>query len=65
VAEHPGAAPVDFDRGASPAWLAAATIALGHAAAEQVAAGEMGVEQAGLALRASVRRVFGVPSCGA
>lgn len=48
----------DFDRHASPGWLAAATIALGHAAAEEVAAGHMSTEQAGEALRDSVRRVF-------
>jgi AcrR family transcriptional regulator len=50
----------EFDRDASPEWLLAATIALGHAAGEQVSAGLMTVDLAGAAYRRSLLRVFGV-----
>lgn len=50
----------EFDRDVSPQWLLAATIALGHAAGEQVSAGLMPVEVAGAAYRRSLLRVFGV-----
>jgi AcrR family transcriptional regulator len=50
----------EFDREMSPEWLLAATIALGHAAGEQVSAGLMPVEVAAAAYRRSLLRVFGV-----
>jgi len=50
----------DFDRSLSPAWLLAATIGLGHAAGEEVAAGRMSAEAAGESYRRSVLRIFGV-----
>ncbi|MQA85348.1 MAG: TetR family transcriptional regulator [Streptosporangiales bacterium] len=51
----------DFDRRLSPTWLAAATIALGHAAGEQVAAERMTADEALTALSNSVLRIFGMP----
>lgn len=50
----------EFDRDVTPEWLLAATIALGHAAGEQVSAGLMPVKVAGAAYRRSLLRVFGV-----
>lgn len=50
----------EFDRDVPPEWLLAATIALGHAAGEQVGAGLMPVDLAGAAYRRSLLRVFGV-----
>jgi hypothetical protein len=50
----------DFDRRLSPTWLVAATIALGHAAAEEVGAKRMTAEEATSALRTSVLRILGV-----
>jgi AcrR family transcriptional regulator len=50
----------EFDRDVPPEWLLAATIALGHAAGEQVSAGLMPVNAAGAAYRRSLLRVFGV-----
>lgn len=50
----------DFDRGLSPAWLLAATIGLGHAAGDEVAARRMTAEEAGESYRRSVLRIFGV-----
>jgi AcrR family transcriptional regulator len=50
----------EFDRDVSSEWLLAATIALGHAAGEQVTAGLMPVDVAGAAYRRSLLRVFGV-----
>jgi AcrR family transcriptional regulator len=43
--------------GASPDWLVAAVIALGHAAGQEVAAGRLGVGQAGDAFRSGVLRL--------
>jgi AcrR family transcriptional regulator len=50
----------DFDARFSATWLVAATIALGHAAAEEVGARRMTAEEATSALRNSVLRVLGV-----
>jgi AcrR family transcriptional regulator len=49
-----------FDRDAPAGWLAAAFLGLVHAAAEEVAAGRLAEDEAGRALAASVRRVFGL-----
>lgn len=49
----------EFDGEASPDWLIAATVALGHAAWEEVAAGRMPAEEAAAAVRTSVLRVYG------
>jgi AcrR family transcriptional regulator len=49
----------EFDRGQSPQWLAAAFLGLVHTAAEEVAAGRLAEGDAGAALAASIRRVFG------
>jgi AcrR family transcriptional regulator len=51
----------DFDRLRSPTWLAAATIALGHTAAEQVANGRLPADEAMTEMSISVLRVFGAP----
>ncbi len=48
----------EFDPALSPTWLLAATMALGHAAGDEVAAGRMTSAQAGGALRESVRRLY-------
>jgi AcrR family transcriptional regulator len=50
----------DFDRRLPAAWTAAAFLGLMHTAADEVAAGRMGAEEAGHALERSVPRVFGV-----
>jgi AcrR family transcriptional regulator len=50
----------DFDRRLPVEWVAAAFLGLMHAAAEEVAAGRIGAEQARLALERTVPRVFGV-----
>jgi AcrR family transcriptional regulator len=49
----------EFDRRLPPAWLIAATIALGHAAGQEVAAGRMTTRQAGDAFTTAVMRVYG------
>ncbi|WP_322633348.1 TetR/AcrR family transcriptional regulator [Glycomyces albidus] len=49
----------EFDRDLSPAWLVSATVALGHAAGVEVAAGRMTAEEASESLRHSVLRVYG------
>jgi AcrR family transcriptional regulator len=49
----------EFQRESSPAWLIAATVALGHAAGAEVAAGRMPAADAAAALRTSVLRVYG------
>ncbi|MDH6462264.1 AcrR family transcriptional regulator [Micromonospora sp. A200] len=49
----------EFDPGVTPAWLIAATVALGHTAGNEVAAGRMSAADAEAALRASVLRVYG------
>jgi hypothetical protein len=50
----------EFDRRHSPDWLVAATIALGHAAGQEVAAGRMTTRDAGDVFAESVLRVYGV-----
>jgi hypothetical protein len=55
----------EFDRRLPPAWLTAATIALGHAAGQEVAAGRMTTRQAGDAYTTAVMRVYCAdPSAG-
>ncbi|MFF0450163.1 TetR/AcrR family transcriptional regulator [Streptomyces sp. NPDC004609] len=49
----------EFDPEQSPAWLVAATIALGHAAGDEVRAGRMSVTEAAEAARTAVLRVLG------
>jgi AcrR family transcriptional regulator len=49
-----------FDRRLPAGWVAAAFLALMHAAAEGVAAGRIGADEAGCALARTVPRVFGV-----
>lgn len=49
----------DFDRRHPPTWLATVVTALGHTAAEQVAAGRMSTEEARDAYERTVLRVFG------
>ncbi|MBB5963559.1 helix-turn-helix domain-containing protein [Planomonospora venezuelensis] len=51
----------EFDRVLSPAWLLTATMALGHAAGDEVAAGRLTSAQAGAALRRSVLRLYRAP----
>src|SRR6266542_4282988 len=50
----------EFDRRLPAGWLMAATIALGHAAGQEVAAGRMTKRQAGDAFTTAVMRVYGV-----
>lgn len=54
-----GQATGEFDGGLSPGWLVTATVALGHAAGEQVAAGRMTASQAAAMLHRSVLRLYG------
>lgn len=54
-----GQATGEFDGALSPAWLVSATIALGHAAGGEVAAGRMTTAQAAAALRHSILRLYG------
>lgn len=54
-----GQATGEFDDTLSPAWLVSATIALGHAAGGEVAAGRMTTTQAPAALRHSILRLYG------
>jgi AcrR family transcriptional regulator len=54
----------EFDRRLSPGWLMAATIALGHAAGQEVAAGRMTIRQAGAAFTTAAIRVYGTDSSG-
>ncbi|MBN6036468.1 TetR/AcrR family transcriptional regulator [Amycolatopsis sp. 195334CR] len=49
----------EFSRDQSPAWLAAAVVALGHAAGAEVGAGRMTAENATAAVRHSLLRVLG------
>jgi AcrR family transcriptional regulator len=49
----------EFDAALNPAWLVAATIALGHAAGGEVAAGRMTTTQTAAALRRSILRLYG------
>jgi AcrR family transcriptional regulator len=48
-----------FDRSVQASWLAAAFLALMHAAADEVAAGRLAPDDAGRALEASIPRLFG------
>lgn len=50
----------DFDRELPPGWQLASVLALMHAAADEVAAGRMSTEEAEVALRRSVPRLFGI-----
>jgi AcrR family transcriptional regulator len=54
-----GQAADEFDRTLSPAWLVSATIALGHAAGGEVAAGRMTTAETATALHHSILRVYG------
>ncbi|MFC0002858.1 TetR/AcrR family transcriptional regulator [Micromonospora siamensis] len=54
----------EFDAAAAPGWLIAATVALGHAAGVEVAAGRMTAEEGRAALRTGVLRVYGVAPPG-
>ncbi len=49
----------DFDRALPAGWLAAATIGLGHTAAEQVAAGKLSITKATTVLDTTVLRFYG------
>jgi AcrR family transcriptional regulator len=49
----------EFDRALSARWLAAATIGLGHTAAEEVAAGKLTIGTAASLLDKSVLRLYG------
>lgn len=57
-----GQAAKEFHSSQTAPWLAAAIIALGHAAGEQVAAGHMTIDEATGALRHSVLRLVGGPT---
>ncbi|UWZ59677.1 TetR/AcrR family transcriptional regulator [Dactylosporangium aurantiacum] len=54
-----GQASGEFDGTLNPAWLVAATIALGHAAGGEIAAARMTTAQTAAALRHSILRVYG------
>ncbi|MFD9959071.1 TetR/AcrR family transcriptional regulator [Amycolatopsis sp. NPDC058986] len=54
----------EFDADPAPEWLLTATVALGHAAGEQVGAGRMTADAALTELRRSVLRVFGARKSG-
>jgi AcrR family transcriptional regulator len=49
----------DFDRRLPAGWVAAAFLGLMHTAAEEVAAGRIGADEAGRALERTVPRMFG------
>jgi AcrR family transcriptional regulator len=49
----------DFDAAFPAGWLAAATLGLGHTAAEQVAAGKLSIAKAATMLEKSVLRLYG------
>lgn len=49
----------EFDPEASPEWLFAATVALGHTAWAEVTAGRMSAAEAAAAVQASILRVYG------
>jgi AcrR family transcriptional regulator len=55
-----GQATGDFDRRLPPAWLATVAMTLGHAAAEDIAAGRLPPDEATTALEHSILRLFGV-----
>jgi AcrR family transcriptional regulator len=54
-----GQAGGEFDRALSAAWLVSATVALGHAAGGEVAAGRLTSTETAAALRESVLRLYG------
>ncbi|WP_030670256.1 TetR/AcrR family transcriptional regulator [Streptomyces sp. NRRL B-1347] len=54
-----GQAAGEFTPGLAPRWLVAMTVALGHAAGDEVAAGRVPSAEAGAALRTTVLRVLG------
>ena len=54
----------DFDRTASASWVAAAILALGHTAAEQVAAGRLTTSKAAAMLLDSTLRLCGATGAG-
>lgn len=51
-----------FDRRSPAAWLVAATVALGHAAGDRVAAGELSMAEGRRVLRRSTLALYGVPA---
>lgn len=51
----------EFDRRLPVGWLVNATVALGHAAGEEVASGRMDARSAERTLRRSVLRLYGTP----
>lgn len=55
-----GQASGDFDPSAPISWLLAVTVAIGHAAGEEVRAGRISQQQAATAVHKAVLRVFGV-----
>lgn len=59
-----GQAAGEFDRELPRPWLLTATMALGHAAGEEVGAGRMSAEEADATLRTSLLRVYGVEQRG-
>ncbi|MCI3928961.1 TetR/AcrR family transcriptional regulator [Streptomyces sp. AN091965] len=54
----------EFTPGLAPRWLVAMTVALGHAAGDEVAAGRVPSAAAGAALRTTVLRVLGATEPG-
>jgi AcrR family transcriptional regulator len=54
-----GQASGEFDDALDPTWPVSATIALGHATGDQVAAGRMTTQQAAEALRHGIVRLYG------
>jgi len=50
----------DFDRGLPATWLVAATLTLGHAAADEIATGRLTTARAGRVLEDSVVRLYGI-----
>lgn len=54
-----GRATGEFDAAVPISWLLAATVALGHAAGEEVTAGRMTTDEAAAALRRGILRVYG------
>ena len=60
-----GQAAGEFDDTVRPAWLIAATVALGHAAGGEVAAGRTTIAQAAAELRRSILALYGARDPGA
>jgi AcrR family transcriptional regulator len=59
-----GQASGDFDSSLTPAWLLAASLAVGRAAEDEVKAGRMTIEEATSAVHHSFLRLFGLPDPG-